>query len=345
MSAPQSSSTDEQVREEAAIWCLRMNSEDADRYRATFEAWLSRSGAHRRVYSEVSELFSYAGTLRNLERREVRQLSPPDRTRAGKNLPSHRRRWLLPTVAMLMMGAMVGLYILWPAAEPGTLRLAAADANAPVLRTGKGVIRTFTLADGSRVTLDTHSIVSIQFDQTVRRLTLEQGRARFEVAHEVRPFVVAAGRGSVRALGTIFDVSLASDNSMNVVLLRGAIDVRRIASHPGKDALEARKLSAGQAVGVASNGRLSPTHETIGDRNESWPSGLATFAGTPLRTVLQEANRYAHREISLADPRLGERQVYGTLRIDDPARLAPLLAGSLGLRVEVRQDRILLSSE
>src|SRR3546814_15175781 len=51
--------------------------------------------------------------------------------------------------------------------------------------------------------------------------------ARFDVAHETRPFVVLAGGGSVTARGTIFDVSLDRYERVTVRLLSGAVDVER----------------------------------------------------------------------------------------------------------------------
>ena len=59
-----------------------------------------------------------------------------------------------------------------------------------------------------------------------RLLTLSEGRARFIVAHEARPFIVRAASNEVVATGTIFDVSLIQDR-LAVVLLEGSVEVRR----------------------------------------------------------------------------------------------------------------------
>lgn len=63
-----------------------------------------------------------------------------------------------------------------------------------------GEIRTLTLADASRLTLDTASRIEVFYSAVA-------GRARFEVAHAFgRPFVVVSGTRAVLAHCTVLDV-------------------------------------------------------------------------------------------------------------------------------------------
>src|SRR3546814_20744980 len=80
----------------------------------------------------------------------------------------------------------------------------------------------YTTLFRSKLTIDTDTLVTIDFGQTARHLRLEHGRARFEVAHEARPFVVDAGEVVVIARGTVFDVSYLEDRRVKVQLLHGA---------------------------------------------------------------------------------------------------------------------------
>src|SRR3546814_18679815 len=81
-------------------------------------------------------------------------------------------------------------------------------------------------SDLSRVTLDTDSLVLTKFDRDLRDVRLVRGRARFNVEKDNRPFVVAAGNGTITALGTSFDVGLARDERVTVQLFEGSVDVR-----------------------------------------------------------------------------------------------------------------------
>jgi len=68
---------------------------------------------------------------------------------------------------------------------------------------------TIRLADGSVVTLDTASRVSLDLTTANREVHLLGGQANFEVAKDkARPFVVYAGDRRITAVGTAFDVRL-----------------------------------------------------------------------------------------------------------------------------------------
>lgn len=75
----------------------------------------------------------------------------------------------------------------------------AADAEALVFTTKAGEIRDVALPDGSAMTLDAKSAVEVNIRRDLRHVTLRDGRARFTVAEDERPFVVHAGKSRVTA--------------------------------------------------------------------------------------------------------------------------------------------------
>jgi len=57
-----------------------------------------------------------------------------------------------------------------------------------------GGLQAIPMSDGSRVTLNTNSDISISLDSRERVVEIDHGEAYFEVAHDPnRPFVVKAG--------------------------------------------------------------------------------------------------------------------------------------------------------
>ena len=61
--------------------------------------------------------------------------------------------------------------------------------------------------DGSTLTLNTGSTVSVRITGSERRVRLTRGEAFFDVAHDpAKPFVVITDHGEVRVLGTSFGV-------------------------------------------------------------------------------------------------------------------------------------------
>ena len=75
-------------------------------------------------------------------------------------------------------------------------------AKHETLSTVIGQMREIVLPDGSIVSLNTDSEISVAFSPTVRKICLLRGEALFDVAkNKARPFVVWAGGTQVRAVG------------------------------------------------------------------------------------------------------------------------------------------------
>jgi transmembrane sensor len=204
-----------------------------------------------------------------------------------------------------------------------------------------GEIRTITLEDGSRVTLDTNSVVEVRFDGERRLVQLERGRARFEVAHDARrPFVVAAGPGEVVAHGTVFDVDLRRSGIL-VVLLQGSVEVRRPAA--GGKSAASTMLRPGQQLAISAGSAAAPV--AIRAPETRWPSGMLSFEDAPLVDVLASANRYSRTQIVIRDPAVGERRFTGTFKADEPVQLAEMIGPMFGLRIEHDQnDNLILAA-
>ncbi|HFK1903498.1 TPA: FecR domain-containing protein, partial [Pseudomonas aeruginosa] len=62
------------------------------------------------------------------------------------------------------------------------------------------------LADGSYLSLDAGSAVRVRIDGGQRRVELLRGAAALRVKRDTLPFVVEAGEGRARVLGTEFEV-------------------------------------------------------------------------------------------------------------------------------------------
>jgi transmembrane sensor len=91
-----------------------------------------------------------------------------------------------------------------------SLALFLALPAAPDYATKVGEQRQVRLADGSLAALNTDSQLDVAYSTGRRDLTLRQGEAWFQVAHNAaRPFEVHVGPVHVRATGTAFSVRRA----------------------------------------------------------------------------------------------------------------------------------------
>ena len=318
-----SSEAEEWLRQEASAWFARMRREDAGRFKAEFDAWLA-DPAHLGAYNRIAERFSNAKVLRTSTVADETSMS------AGS---CGWRRVLLPSVAVLVLGA-IALFLAFSmigALIPGRSAPGSATVQYATVR---GEIREIRLADGSRVTLDTDSLLAVSFASEIRRLRLERGRARFDVAHEHRPFVVAAGERTVTARGTVFDVAVADDRSVHVALLKGAVDValpKPKAAIGGRSAL--RRLRPGEEVAYGAHAIVNTPRVSLA-RDASWPEAMIDFDDTPLTEIVARANRYSATRLTLGDPSLGALRASGRFRINDPDRLSANLASVFDLQVD-----------
>ena len=321
---------DEELRLEAAAWFARLRGPEAQRHLEDFEAWRKADPKRQAVYDRLVRRWDDAAVLVGAQ--------------ASLRITGSRRRRRPPwprgapwRAAASVACAGFAVVVLAPARPDWLDRWPVPSVWSQRLATRVGEIRTWRLADGSSVTLDTDTVLRSQYSAADRRLRLMQGRARFDVAQDpARPFLVAAGGGVVAARGTLFDVALSSDQRVAVTLLRGVIDVDPTAE-VGTPRRAATRLVPGQQVAF---GRTLPPPrvEPASPTGSMWPSGLLAFARTPLSQAVADANRYSRRRIVLAEPSLGDLQVSGVFRATAPHDLAEGLAAVFDLRLAAAPD-------
>lgn len=331
---------EDQLMREAAGWFARMRGPDADASREEFEAWLRRGALHRGAYNRAAEIFAMGKLLGE-------EPAIPSR-------PEHRRR----RVAIAVVTAALAALALMLLFTPGLISFGGADnrqsgaeqiARPPlVLIAPSGKARAFDLADGSTVTLEGGSSLEVQLGATERRLDLTRGRARFDVFHEGRPFVVHAGGGTVTARGTRFEVALGENRQVTVRLIEGTVDVSLPPAKGRAAALPAvRRLRAGMALSFAAAPEASHSSKPGGTSSATpspavgaAPAGAARdFEAVTVAELVAEANRTSSRPIRLGNEAIGRRKVSGRFRVDDSIILAERLAILFDLGVDLDDPR------
>ncbi len=228
------------------------------------------------------------------------------------------------SILVLLTGGLFALFEarLVPGAASKPVAVARADSNpaAGKYATTKGQVRVFDLPDGSRMTLDTDSLVDTAFTPGQRGLRLERGQAFFEVKHDAaRPFAVQAAGREVVALGTRFEVRV-DPQSVRVVLVEGVVRVKsaNLASPPSV-------LHAGEQL-VDRAGMPPIVSAAHVDDALNWERGFVTFNNDTLSTAAAELNRYSVDQLIVRDPRVASLRVTGMFRAGDPVRFGRTLA-------------------
>jgi len=295
--------------------CTAWSQED----RAQLEAWIAASPAHRIAYLRLDAGWKRAERLAAL--------------RPGQR--GWGRRVSLRGAGMIAAGlgliAFVGAGLAYYSALPKFSTYA----------TRVGERETLTLRDGSRVELNTDTVVRISDDLDRRHIRLERGEAFFDVVHDKKhPFVVSAGAGRVTDIGTKFVVR-RDEGRVRVIMLQGIarFDGAGAAGAHGSVVLRAGDDMLASAEGIS----LAKKTGSETARETSWRRGVLIFGDTPLSEVATQFNRYNRTKIVISDPKTAKVEIGGTFAAANVEGFARVAQQLMGLRVEKRGDEIVIS--
>lgn len=323
---------EDRILDEAARWFARLQAADCSlQERAAFRKWQQADERHALAYEQACQSAAGIDQLMALDPRMQALLDEalvpavaPEPVRGIARVS--RCRWPIP--AALAASAALAFVSLWLVGE-GTR---APDA---VVLQSEAAARTVKLEDGSTVQMDVNTKLRVRMTAKRRDVTLEAGRAMFDVAHDrSRPFSVTAATSRTIALGTQFQVEL--DRSKVVVTLaEGSVAIH----NAGPTQTWQERLHPGEQlrIDVASAERnkrvVDPAVVT------SWTRGRLVFRGTRLADAIEQVNRYSTRKVRLADPSLDDLQVAGNFIAGDSDLIVDALASALPLRVVDGGDR------
>lgn len=284
-----------------------------------FEAWRRRSPEHAKAYADVEAFWALLDepAQRVFEQEEAQAclkacIDSPIR----KATPPVARRPMRRAFAGLALASTVAI-ALW---LPGAIRFWTSDFH-----TQWGERRDFTLEDGSRISLNTHSALSVEFSPKQRLVQLLEGEAFFQVTHDpARPFVVATSHSRVQVTGTAFDV-YTHDERMTVTVLEGRVRV-----YPDRAEDKGIELTAGLQASGDTQG-LGPVLRVDTQQAVAWREGLLVFELQPLAAVIDELNRYYPGKLMIADPRIRDRTISGAFHLTRPWDILAAIEKTLGL--------------
>ena len=226
-----------------------------------------------------------------------------------------------------------------------------------VYRTGVGEQSEVLLRDGSTLTLNTNSELRVHYDTHERAVYLAGGETYFNVAKNPDiPFVVYAGRGQVRALGTAFSVRLDGE-AIEVLVDEGRVQVELISLEAPSAATsypEVVAAAAKESITLREGGKVDYSNTLGGpdyltrerlERALSWRSGKWVFSGETLSEVVGEVSRYTQERIEIVDPAIADLRIGGYFDIGKIDAFLAVLETGFGVSVtRVNGDLIQLST-
>jgi transmembrane sensor len=299
----------------AAEWFALRRELRTPRLERHFERWLGADPANAEEYALCEIAWE-------VSRPAAQQLAPGlaivSRHAAG-------RRWAIGAAAVVASAVLVAAGLTW-----------FRPAQTQVLSTAVGELRTVVLDDGSRLSLNTRTLVEVRLTRRTREVTLERGEAFFVVAKDAaRPFIVRTRFGSAQALGTRFNVyltegRLALTTEEGRVLLASTRTGSSVVVTAGRRA----ELAAGSGTPRVSAANLATTLDWMNQRLE--------VDDVPLGAVLEDFSRYTRLPVRAASADIAAMRVTAVLRTGDIEALEATLRGAFGLTLERRGEEYLV---
>lgn len=306
------------ARDEAAAWLASHARPEEVEGKIEFQRWLSANPQNAEAWKAARSLWSEFDASPDL------LMSAMLEDARSARAPAPRSVWIGMALAACMVAA-VGLGVsLWAPRKPGVV----IPSETPPTYTA-ATVTTYTLADGSRATLDAGSAMVVTFNGQQRAVRIVRGRAYLAIAADPhRRFLTEAAGRTITDLGTEFAVAVQGQ-AVEVVLTEGKVAV--------SGAKTLTELSPGQRLrstpGSADQIDRAPMDQVLG-----WRQPSLEFHGQPLDAVVAEINRYGGPPARIADPRVAKLKVGGSFTAGDPTRFAKTLAELYPLRLKVRPD-------
>ncbi len=292
-----------------------------DSNEAELETWLNQAPAHRVAFIRLNASWRRTERLAALRPGQQENNPSPD----ARNWRRYLKGAAIFGLAILSSG-LVAAYLLMP--------------HYDTYATTVGGRETLTLHDGSRIELNTNTVVRVSQNPDRRFVQLDKGEAFFEIRHDAKhPFVVVAAGRRLIDLGTKFSVRTDADG-LRVALVEGRV---RFEPQNGSDQ-DQLTLLPGDVL-LASAGVVSVKKQTIPDLTNAlaWRRGMLLFHETTLLDAAREFNRYNETKIIINDPRAAHETINGTLPANDLEEFSRMARNIFGLKTERRGNEILFT--
>ena len=315
----------------AAFWLARHDADPAAAADPTFLAWLAESEGHAAAWARARALWSRAvDDLREDPLAEALRAS----ALAARPPVWPRALAAACVVVAVLLGAGVG-WRYWAERPPSAPQVATSTPTTQ-LATLVGERRAVTLADGTRLDMDSATRIDVAFDDRARRLRVVSGQVYIQVARDTtRPFAVDARDQTIVDRGTEFGVRVMP-GMMSVTLAQGSVAV---GAHGGPAEHE---LKPGERL-MLRDGRPAQLQTVDVNAVLAWRDGFVEFSDTPLSDAVAEMNRHGGRRMVIADPRVGALRISGRFKLGEPERflrtvsmLLPVRAVRVGETLEIR---------
>lgn len=330
--------------------------------RARVEAWLSASEENRSEYESLRKTWEETGKIEpasvkfdtgrawdRMSRRIVTDIKAYGRSgtvgatrgRPGQHamrLRSKRSmmRFIPAAAAVVMLMAVSAVFIrfLQNRQEAGLMTL-----------TSYSVPVQDTLTDGSTVVLnaDTRLIVPKKFAKTSRAVKL-RGEAFFQVEHDAsRPFIIDAGIGQAKVLGTSFHVKAYPESDLEVYVESGMVELSAVDSVSRDTSKIVLKAGERGMIRIGSNSISKPN--VIGPDELFWANKKLIFQETRLSLVFELLKKHYDADIDVKDPAILNCLLSATFTDEPIGQILEVVTASFDLKISRDRQKFIINGK
>lgn len=284
----------------AAAWDARLRSGDvtaADLRDA--KTWRERAPANA---ADLDDLHAKIGLLKEAYSGEprLRRLTVAGRRKGRRALDPPSQALIAASVVISILPLVA---LRWSAGQ---------DMQADVYRSGAGEAPSAVLADGSIVTLNSRSVISVRYTGRERSVRIQKGEVFFRVTKDSRrAFKVAAGEYLVVAVGTAFFNVRYDGPIVTVSMIEGHVRVA------GPNWGDPQDLFGGERMIIGPNDRRVIEDADLA-RDLAWRDGRITFDNVSVGEAVRKSNRYRPKPILLHGGMPPALRVNGMFRTPEP---------------------------
>ncbi|MDO1449663.1 FecR domain-containing protein [Rhodocytophaga aerolata] len=216
--------------------------------------------------------------------------------------------------------------------------------NTTTYQTAYGEIRKITLPDGSTVTINANSklIYTKEWSSIENREVWLEGEAFFDVKHlkNHQKFLVhTADKFTVEVLGTTFNV-FKRESGTRVALQSGKVKLNIGNDNKHTDVI----MQPGDLIEVESEKGTYSRKKVNPQLASAWTEHKLIFDNTPLSEVVSILEETYGLQVTISDPALLEKKVFGSCPTEDVDVLLAAISKPFGLSVKRNGKEVFISS-
>ncbi|WP_295122535.1 FecR family protein [uncultured Chitinophaga sp.] len=289
---------------------------------------------------------SAAQTAANTEQALERTLGKIRHGREEQSLKVHSNRWKWMAAAAALTGIVVASVMFWPTGRTANLAALKTPADTALWlsrQNGKATRAVIELADGSKVWLNADSKMQYPpvFGKNSREVYLS-GEAFFNVAaNPDRPFIVHLAQGTVKVLGTSFNVRAYENEPVQTSVTTGKVAF--IPRYVGNNQPDTILITPDEKVTYRHNSGDVIKETTSAEDEKAWTEGRLVFKDVALEDICLELERTFGKKVKFQSDGPKQFRLTGSFKDNSLQDIMYYLARSKAFHYTITDSLVIIN--